>query len=244
MAFSTLFSRFLFLSAFLLSLSPSASSFSLLLLPLFFSERRTRARGGSSALRPSPCCPRHGVRLPREPQRRCGRRVRHAHCLRVHASCRLGGFAKEAWKRRDCVFASALALTLTLTLTLTHSLCNLSDCPSARAHANFLPSHLSHALSNSSPSSSSSSSSSLSAPLCLILFLCVLFFLFFFTPASSSWCFSCYFFFSFVSALANPCCLKPRWLPAQLLEGVDIGSRTKDLSSNVAWCCVVLRRWE
>ena len=68
---------------------------------LVFSERRTRARGGYSALRPSPCCPRHGVRLPREPQRHCGRRVRHAHCLRVHASCRLGGFAKEAWKRRQ-----------------------------------------------------------------------------------------------------------------------------------------------
>ena len=75
-------------------LSPSCFS-------LGFSERRIRARGGSSALRPSPCCPRHGVRLPREPQRRCGRRVRHAHCLRVHASCRLGGFAKEAWKRRQ-----------------------------------------------------------------------------------------------------------------------------------------------
>ena len=51
-------------------------------------------------------------------------------------------------------------------------------------------------------------------------------------------------FFSFVSALANPCWLKPLWLPAQLLGGVDVGSRTKDLSSNVAFCCVVLRRWE
>ena len=55
------FSRFLFLSAVLRS--PSVSSFSLLLL-LIFSERHIRARGGSSALRPSPCCPRHGVRLP------------------------------------------------------------------------------------------------------------------------------------------------------------------------------------
>ena len=62
---------------------------------LFFSERRIRARGGSSALRPSPCCPRHGGRLPREPQHRGGRRVRHAHCLRVHASCRLGGLCQR-----------------------------------------------------------------------------------------------------------------------------------------------------
>ena len=69
-------------------LSPSGFSFS-------FAEHRWRARGGSSALRPSPCCPRHGVRLPPERDRRCGRRVRHAHCLRVHASCRLGGLCQR-----------------------------------------------------------------------------------------------------------------------------------------------------
>ena len=49
------------------------------------------ARGGSSALRPSRSCPRHGGPPLCDPLRRCGRRVRHAHCLRVHASCPSGG---------------------------------------------------------------------------------------------------------------------------------------------------------
>ena len=56
--------------------------------------------------------------------------------------------------------------------------------------------------------------------------------------------FSVVVFFPFVSTLANPCWLKPLWLRVQLLGGVDVGSRTKDLSSNVALCCAVVRRWE
>ena len=198
MAFSTLFSRFLFLSAFLLSLPrlplfPSCFS-------LFFFPNVAHAL----AVAPALCAPA---------------RVARAMASDFHANLNVaavvvsgtltacGSTPLAVWgalpKRRgnagsdsdlpyhlntflearwDCVFASALALALalalTLTLTLTHSLslCNLSDCPSARAHAHFLPSHLSHALSNSSPSSSSLSSSSLSAPLSLIFFLCVLFF--------------------------------------------------------------------
>ena len=68
-----------------------------------------------------------------------------------------------------------------------------------------------------------------SPPLCLIFFLFVL-------PSSSSSphplllllgvsFLLVVFFFSFVSALANPCWLKPLWLPAQLLGGVNVGSR-------------------
>ena len=49
------FSSSLFFSLPQLPLPPSS---------LVFSERRIRARGGSSGLRTSPCCPRHGVRLP------------------------------------------------------------------------------------------------------------------------------------------------------------------------------------
>ena len=166
MAFTTCFSRFLFLSAILLS--PSVSS----CFSLGFSESCIRARGGSSALRPSPCCPRHGVRLPREPQRgNAG--------SDFELSYHWNTFLEVRW---DCVSRSrsrSLTLTLTLTLllslslSLSRSLRNLSDCPSARTHAHFLPSHLSHALSPSSPSASSSSSS-LCVPLCLIFFLFVI----------------------------------------------------------------------
>ena len=195
-AFATCLSRSLFLSAMLLSPSVSSFSLSFLFLPLGFSlffcrTSLTRSRW-LQPFAPSPCCPRHGVRLPCEPQRRCGRRVRHAHCLRVHASCRLGGFAKRRGNagshselpyhlntfleaRWDCVFAStlshpplALALALALALTLTHftlSLCNLSECSSARAHAHFLPFYLSHALSSRSHSRSRSLSLSLSLSL-------------------------------------------------------------------------------
>ena len=238
-AFSTCFSRFLFLSAILLS--PSVSSFSFLLLPLFFPNV-----ADALAVAPALCAPA---------------RVARAMASDFHANVNVAagvvsgtltacgstplavweGFAKEAWKRRQglraalslehlprgalglrlCVLSLsrslALALALTLALALALSLCNLSYCPSARTHAHFLPSHLSHALSPSSPSSSSSSSSSPSPPLCLIFFLFVLppllllLRFFFFVVV----------FFSIVSASANPCWLKPPWLPAQLLGTKD-----------------------
>ena len=196
-------------------------------------------------MRPSPCCPRHRVRLPCEPQRRCGRRVRHAHCLRVHASCRLGGFAK--WRGNvgsDSELPydqnrGALGLrlcVLSLSHSHSHSLRNLSDSPSTQPNARFVP-----------------SLSTLALPLLLLspLLRLRLRLLFLFILSSSSLCFLPplllhlrFFFwvsfflvvvvFSFVSALANPCWLKPLWLPAQLLGGVDVGCRTKELSSNVA----------
>ena len=164
----------------------------------------------------------------------------------------LNTFLEARW---DCVFASTLSHSTsrsrTRSRTHTHSLNSLSLSVQlvrvflrtrARAFPALLP------LSRSLPFFSllffvivfaCSSSLSYLLPLCTS-------FLFFFTSASSSCCF--FFlvvvFFSFVSALANPCWLKPLWLLAQLLGGVDVGSRTKDLSSNVALCCVVLRRWE
>ena len=158
----------------------------------------------------------------------------------------LNTFIEARW---DCVFAStlALALTLTLTLTLTLCLCLCATYPTVPPHARTRI---------SCPLTSLTLSPIL--PLPHLLRLRLRFLLLFVLSYSSVYLFplllhfrfffllffSCYFFFSFVSALANPCWHKPRWLPAQLLEGVDIGSRTKDLSSNVAWCCVVLRRWE
>ena len=185
------FSRFLFLSAILPS--PSVSSFSLLLLPLFFPNI-----ADALAVAPALCAPA---------------RVAHAMASDFHANLNIAAGAVSGTltacgstplavsetlpKRRgsagsdselphhlntflevrwDCVFASSFTLTLTLTLTL--SLCNFSDCPSARTHAHFLLSVLSHAPTPSSPSCSSSSSSP-SPPLCLIFFLFVL-------PSSSS----------------------------------------------------------
>ena len=195
MAFSTCFSRSLFLSAILLY--PSVSSFSLLLLPLFFPNVAC-----ALAVAPAPCAPV---------------RVARAMAADFHANLNVavgvvsgtlpacGSTPLAVWgalpKRRgnagsdselpyhsntflevrwDCALSHPHSLTLTLTLTLTLSLSlslrNLSDCPSARTHAQFLPSHLSHAVSLSSPSSSSSS---FSLPLRLIFFFFVL-------PSSSS----------------------------------------------------------
>ena len=108
------------------------------------------------ALRLSGSCPRHGGRLLREPLPRCGRRVRHAHCLRVHASCRLGGALPK--RRGNAGSDSELpyhqkhlprgALDLRLcVLSLSMSFSPpFNDCPSTRVHACYF----------SSPSSSSS----------------------------------------------------------------------------------------
>ena len=113
-----------------------------------------------------------------------------------------------------------------LSLSLSHphslSLCNFSGSPSTQLAGRAFPAI--------SPLLfvfvfAFSSSSSYLLPLCTS-------FLFFFTSASSSCCFS-----SLLSSSSHG-------LPAQLLGGVNVGSRTKDLSSNVALCCVVLRRWE
>ena len=139
-----------------------------------------------------------------------------------------------------------LPLPLSLSLSLSLSLCLCATYPTVPPRARTRI---------SCPLSSLTLSPFLLPPLLRLrlrrLFLFVLsssslfFLLFFFTSASSSWCFFLVVvFFSFVSASANPCWLEPLWLPAQLLGGVDDGSRTKDLSSNVALCFVVLRRWE
>ena len=145
-----------------------------------------------------------------------------------HASCRLGALPKRrgnAGSDSELPYHLNTFLEVRWDCALSHphslSLCNVSESPSTQPERAFPCPLSSLTLSPlSSPSSSSSSSSSLSAPLCLILFLCVLFYLFFFTPASSSWCFSSQSSSSsFVSALANPCWLKPLWRPAQLLGG-------------------------
>ena len=123
----------------------------------------------------------------------------------------LNTFLEVRWV---CVFASTLShppLALTVSLSLRSS----SDSPSTRTHAHFQPSHLSHALSPSSPSPSSSSR-------LLLLFVLSSSSLYFLLPLLLHTRFFLVFlllvvFFSFVSALANPCWLKPLWLPAQLL---------------------------
>ena len=65
----------------------------------------------------------------------------------------LNTFLEVRWV---CVFASTLSHP-PLALTVSVSRRNSSDSPSTRTHAHFQPSHLSHALSPSSPSASSSS---------------------------------------------------------------------------------------
>ena len=80
------------------SLSLSFLFLPLALLPLFCRTSLTRSRW-LQPFAPQPVLPAPWRPTSCEPQRRCGLRVRHAHCLRVHASCRLGSFAKEAWKR-------------------------------------------------------------------------------------------------------------------------------------------------
>ena len=202
-----------------------------LLSPTSFSEYH--------ALRLSGSCPRHGDQLLREPLPRCGRRVGHAHCLRVHASCRLGGalpkrrgnagsdselpyhqnsFLEVRW---ICVFASSHSRCLSPRLSTTVP-------PRACTHVTFLlppPRRL-----RLRPT----------LPLCLLLV--------FFVPLSSSsssrpllplvffFFVVVFFFVSACSPLADPCWLKPLWLQAQLLGGVHVGSRTKDLSSDIALC--------
>ena len=206
MAFSTCFSRFLFLSAILLS--PSVSSFSLLLLPLFFFPNVAYVL----AVAPAHCAPA---------------RVARAMASDFHANLNVaagvvsgtltacGSTPLAVWgalpKRRgnagsdselsshsntflevrlDCVFASTLTLTLTLALALTHSHSAQFIRLSLRAHARAIP-----AL---SPLSRCLPFFSLllvfvfvfsSPPLSYLLPLCT-FFLLFFTSASSSWCFS------------------------------------------------------
>ena len=187
------------------------------------------------------------------------RRVRHAHCLRLHTSCRLRGFAKEAWKRRQRLRAAlslehlprcALGLrlcVLSLSRSRSHS---RSRSPSLCATYPTVPPHARTRI--SCPLTSLTLSLFLLPPPLLRLRLR---FLLLFVLSSSSlsffhlllhlrFFFFVVVFFSIVSASANPCWLKPLWLPAQLLGGVDVGSRTKELSSNVALCCEVVRRWE
>ena len=174
------------------SLSPSVSSSSLLLLPLFFFPNVAYVL----AVAPAHCAPA---------------RVARAMASDFHANLNVaagvvsgtltacGSTPLAVWvslpkKRGNARSDSELPNHLNTFLEVrwdcvphsrshshSHSLslCNLSDCPSARTHAHFLPSLLSHALSPSSHSSSSSSSSSLAPPLCLIFFLFVL-------PSSSS----------------------------------------------------------
>ena len=201
MAFSTCFSRSLFLSAILLS--PSVSSFSLFLLPLFFSPNVAHVL----AVAPALCAPA---------------RVARAMASDFHANLNVaagvvsgtltacGSTPLAVWwalpKRRGNAGSDSelphhlntflevrwdCALCVTLSLSLSPSLCNLSDSPSART---------ARATPALSPLITLSPFFSLlrlrlrlrlRLPLCLIFFLFVIpSFLFFFTSASSSWCFS------------------------------------------------------
>ena len=172
MAFTTCFSRILFLWAVLLS--PSVSSFSLLLLPRFFPNVAYVL-----AVAPALCAPARVARAMASDF--------HANlnvaagvvsgtltACGFHASCRLGGFAKEAWKRRQRLRAAlshehiprgALGLRLcvfSLSLSHPHSLSLCATYPTLPPHNRTRVScHLSSlTLSPSSPSFSSSSSSS------------------------------------------------------------------------------------
>ena len=283
MAFTTCFSRFLFLSAIILS--HSVSSFSLLLLPLFFPNVVH-----ALAVAPALCTPARVARAMAS-DFHANLNVAAAVVSGTLTACGSTPFA--VWgalpKRRgnagsdselsyhwntflevrwDCVSRSrsrSLTLTLTLTLPLSLSL-SLSHSPSLslslshsltlpaqrvrlslRAHARTFP-----ALSPLSRSPSFFSLLffvfvfALSSSLSYFLLLRNSFLLFFFTSGSSSLCFS--------SLLSSSSHLFPPklmhvgsshfWLPAQLLGGVDVGSRTKDLSSNVAFFCEVVRRRE
>ena len=179
----------------------------------FFFERRIRARGGSSALRPSPCCPSHGVRLPRTStslrascQARsllAGPRLlpfgwlcqRGVETQAATPSCPITRTPSSRW---GCVFASSLSLShshshtpsLALALPPSHSLCATYVTLPPRARTR-----------NSCPLSSLTLS-----PFLLLLFFVFVFafsssssyllplrnsfLLFFFTSASSSLCFS------------------------------------------------------
>ena len=194
MAFSTCFSRSLFLSAILLY--PSVSSFSLLLLPLFFPNVAC-----ALAVAPAPCAPA---------------RVARAMASDFHANLNVAGSVVSGtltacgstplavWgalpKRRGnagsdselpCHMNTVIEVRWVCIFAYSHSLslCNLSDPPSTQPDARFLPSLLSHALPFFSLlffvfffAFSSSSS--------YLLLLCTSFVLFFFTSASSSWFFS------------------------------------------------------
>ena len=127
----------------------------------------------------------------------------------------LNTFLEVRW---DCVFASALTLALSPSLSLSVQLLRLSLHATGRAFPAISPLLFVFAF-------AFSSSSSYLLPLCTS-------FLFFFTSASSSCCFS-----SLLSSSSHG-------LPAQLLGGVNDGSRTKGLSSNVALCCEAVRRRE
>ena len=164
MVFSACLSRFLsFLSAVLSS--PSVSSFSLLLLPLFCRTSLTRSRW-LQRFAPQPVLP-----APWRPTSTRTSTSLRASCLArsLLAGPRLLPFGGALPKRRGnagsdselpqhqntfiqvrwvCVFAYSLSFSLPLTLTLslfhTLTLRNLSDSPSTQPHARFLPSLFSH----------------------------------------------------------------------------------------------------
>ena len=268
-AFTTCFSRFLFLSAILLS--PSVSSFSLLLLPRFFRTSHTCSRWlqrfAPQPVLPAPWRPtstRTSTSLRASCQARsllAGPRLlpfgglcqRGVETQAVTPSCpitssRCAGIASLALA---LALSPSLSLSpshslsrshshthprsLSLSLAITHSPC--ATCPTVPPRAR---THISCPLTSltlSLPFFSllfASSSSSLCLPLCLIFFLHVIL-------SSSS---SPPLLLLCVFLLWSSSHLFPLWLihvgsshfclPAQLLGGVDVGSRTKDLSSNVA----------
>ena len=112
MAFSSCFSRSLFLSAVLFS--PSVSFFLPLTSPSFF-----RTSPHALAVAPAHCAPARVARAMASDFHanlnvRCGCRVRHAHCLRGPRLLPVwGAFAKEAWETQ--------AVTPSCPITRTHS---------------------------------------------------------------------------------------------------------------------------
>ena len=119
-------------------LSPTCFSF-------FFRTSLTRSRW-HERFAPQRSCPRHDGRLLREPLRRCGRRVRHAHCLQFHASCGLGALPKRRGNEgSDFELPHDQNTLLEVRWTcvsrpLFLSLCDVfAYCPSTRTHARAFP---------------------------------------------------------------------------------------------------------